>query len=77
MGPPGFRPPENPKEGEEEVEEVQKPELPPEPKGPPKPETPWERGLRQAKEVRVHLSRMLMLLSSLKVVSVMWSYTSF
>lgn len=40
---------------QEAEEEARKPQQMPveEPKGPPKPETPWERGLRQAKEVRL------------------------
>lgn len=36
---------------EETKEEEEKKKKPIVPSGPPKPETPWERGLRQAKEV--------------------------
>lgn len=45
---------ESKEKGEEEKPAVEKPPARPAaviPSGPPKPETPWERGLRQAKEV--------------------------
>ena len=51
--PPGiYKPPEPEAEGDKEEEPEKEPAEPePVPEGPPKPETPWERGLRQAKEV--------------------------
>jgi len=50
--PPGiYRPPAESDKQEEEIEPQPEEEEPPVPVEPPKPETPWERGLRHAKEV--------------------------
>ena len=58
QAPPGADPPpsskgdkEDASEAKEEKKEEKEKKKPVVPSGPPKPETPWERGLRQAKEV--------------------------